>query len=281
MKKQILIPTDFSDNAYNATEYAFQLFENQECDFYIIHSYYLAGFSKKNMLIPEPDKEQYEKVKESSARNIENLEAKIKAKYNNPKHDIVFISAFGNLLEVLKENVEKYSIDLVIMGTRGKSEESDIAYGRNSVVVMEKIRSCPVMAIPANVLITEPKEIVFAASYKWEYREKEMRVFVDFCKEINASVKVLHVGKDENLSEKQKINKRRLEEFLAPLNFSFHWNEKEEVREALLKFIETKNSDMIVFVNRKHWFFGGVFSNPLVKNLGIHSTVPILALHDA
>ena len=184
-------------------------------------------------------------------------------------------------MEVLKENVEKYSIDLVIMGTRGKSEESDIAYGRNSVVVMEKIRSCPVMAIPANVLITEPKEIVFAASYKWEYREKEMRVFVDFCKEINASVKVLHVGKDENLSEKQKINKRRLEEFLAPLNFSFHWNEKEEVREALLKFIETKNSDMIVFVNRKHWFFGGVFSNPLVKNLGIHSTVPILALHDA
>ncbi len=281
MKKQILIPTDFSGNAFNATEYAFQLFENQECDFYVIHSYYLPGYSKKNMLIPEPDQEQYEKVKESSGKNIELLEAKLRARYNNPNHNIIFISEFGNLLDVLQENVEKHSIDLVIMGTRGRTEGSDIAYGRNSVVVMEKIRSCPVMAIPANVPIKSPKEIVFAASYKWQYREKEMKVFVDFCKEVNASVKVLHVGKEENLSEKQQSNKRKLEEFLSPLEYSFHWNEKEEVREALLKFIETRNSDMIVFVNRKHWFFGGVFSNPLVKNLGIHSTVPILALHDA
>lgn len=280
MKKQILIPTDFSGNAYNATEYAFQLFENEACDFYIIHSFYLAGYSKDNMLIPVPDKEQYNKVKESSANNIELLETKLRAKYNNPLHNLVFISEFGNLLDVLKTKIEKFTIDLVIMGTRGKTETSDIAYGRNSVVVMEKIRSCPVMAVPANVFIQEPKEIVFAASYKWEYRPKEMRIFIDLCKQVNASVKVLHVGKEKDLSEKQQKNKKKLEEFLSPLEYSFHWNEKEEVRDALLKFIETRKSDMIVFVNKKHWFFGGIFSNPLVKNLGIHSTVPILALHD-
>lgn len=280
MNKQILIPTDFSGNAYNAAEYAFHLFENEACDFYIIHSYYSPGYSKTNMLIPEPDKEQYEKVKESSAKNIELLETKLRAKYNNPHHTLIFISEFGNLLEVLKDTIEKFSIDLVIMGTRGKTETSDIAYGRNSVVVMEKIRSCPVMAVPANVIIKEPKEIVFAASYKWEYRDKEMKIFVELCKQVNASVKVLHVGKEKDLSDKQQTNKKKLEEFLSPLEYSFHWNEKEEVRDALLKFIETRNSDMIVFVNRKHWFFGGVFSNPLVKNLGIHSTVPILALHD-
>lgn len=281
MNKQILIPTDFSGNAYNAAEYAFQLFENEACDFYIIHSYYSPGYSKNNMLIPEPDKEQYEKVKDSSAKNIELLETKLRAKYNNPNHKLIFISEFGNLLEVLKDTIEKFSIDLVIMGTRGKTETSDIAYGRNSVVVMEKIRSCPVMAVPANVIIKEPKEIVFAASYKWEYRDKEMKIFVALCKQVNASVKVLHVGKEKDLSDKQQKNKKKLEEFLSSLEYSFHWNEKEEVRDALLKFIETRNSDMIVFVNRKHWFFGGVFSNPLVKNLGIHSKVPILALHDA
>lgn len=281
MKKQILIPTDFSGNAFNAIEYAFELYKDDVCDFYIVHSYYLVGYSKNNMLIPEPDKEQYEIVKEKAAKNIQLLENKVRAGYNNPHHNIIFISEFGSLLEVIQGEIEKHAIDLVIMGTRGKTESSDIAYGRNSVVVMEKIRSCPVMSVPANVLIKQPKEIVFAASYKWEYRPKEMQAFVALCLQINASVRVLHVGNEKDLSGKQKENKTKLEEFLSPLDFSFHWNEKEEVREALLKFIDTRNSDMIVFVNRKHWFFGGVFSNPLVKNLGVHSTVPILALHDA
>jgi hypothetical protein len=37
---------------------------------------------------------------------------------------------------------------------------------------------------------------------------------------------------------------------------------------------------MIAFMNKKHHFFGSIFSNSMVKDLGDTANVPLLALHD-
>ncbi|MBK5210563.1 MAG: universal stress protein, partial [Flavobacteriaceae bacterium] len=36
---KILLPTDFSENAYNAIKYAVELFENEESNFYLLNTY--------------------------------------------------------------------------------------------------------------------------------------------------------------------------------------------------------------------------------------------------
>ncbi|WP_254788362.1 universal stress protein [Cellulophaga baltica] len=43
--KRILIPTDFSHNANNAINYAIELYKRESCEFFILHSYYLTGYS--------------------------------------------------------------------------------------------------------------------------------------------------------------------------------------------------------------------------------------------
>jgi hypothetical protein len=35
--KNILLPTDFSENSWNAISYAIQFFEDIKCNFYLIH----------------------------------------------------------------------------------------------------------------------------------------------------------------------------------------------------------------------------------------------------
>jgi len=37
--KKIILPTDFSENAYNAIKYAVQLFKDVESTFYLLHTY--------------------------------------------------------------------------------------------------------------------------------------------------------------------------------------------------------------------------------------------------
>jgi hypothetical protein len=37
-KTNILLPTDFSDNAWSAIVYAFKLYEEEDCAFYFLHS---------------------------------------------------------------------------------------------------------------------------------------------------------------------------------------------------------------------------------------------------
>jgi hypothetical protein len=62
MKKKILLPTDFSKNAYNAINYAIELYKEESCEFFILHSYYLPGYEKSNLLSPEPtDKSSFER----------------------------------------------------------------------------------------------------------------------------------------------------------------------------------------------------------------------------
>ena len=37
MRKKILLPTDFSKNAWNAILYALELYKNETCEFYIVN----------------------------------------------------------------------------------------------------------------------------------------------------------------------------------------------------------------------------------------------------
>ena len=37
--KKILLPTDFSENALNAIDYALQLFKDEKCAFFILNAY--------------------------------------------------------------------------------------------------------------------------------------------------------------------------------------------------------------------------------------------------
>jgi hypothetical protein len=48
--KRILLPTYFSENAYNAIFYAVQLNKDIKCKFYILHTYTPASISAGSMV---------------------------------------------------------------------------------------------------------------------------------------------------------------------------------------------------------------------------------------
>lgn len=279
--KKILIPTDFSRNAYNALKYAFELFKNEACEFHIIHTYYLAGYSTENLLIPEPDDAEYEKVRDNAEKNMEILKAKLNSATTNPKHSLFYYNELGPLIDILKNKIKKENITLIVMGTRGETEGEDFAYGRNSVIVMEKVRDCPVLAVPQNIAFTGLKEIVFTSSFKHPYNMDELHILVNIAKSAKTHIKIVHVGEENDLTDKQLHNIKILENHFHEVQYSFQYLKNVKIPDGLFRYVDEHNSSMIAFVNKKHWFFGSVFSNPLVKKLGIHSEVPLLALHDS
>lgn len=281
MQKQILIPTDYSKNAFNAIVYAFELFENEDCTFHIFHSYFLARSAQGNLMFPEPQQFEYDTVARGSEESLARLKTKVGLLTDNPRHSVHFDHKFGTLIELIEEKIKKEGIELIVMGTRGITDDRKVAYGRNSINVMENIRECAVLAIPGNVSYKTVNEIVFPSNFKSQFNNREMEIFVKIAKQENTPIRILHIGNEEDLSERQKDNRNQLENYFNELEYTYHWLEKVGVKEGVLSFVDQRKSGMIGFINRKHWFFGSVFSNPLVKSLGIHSKVPILALHDS
>ena len=280
MKKRILIPTDFSRNAYNAIKYAMELYNREYCDFFILNSYFLSGYSKENLLSPQPTDKALNVVKEKSEKNLERLKVQMSYYEQNEKHSFNFISEFGSFFDVMKKVVEREDIELVVMGTQGETDNKTVILGSNAVNAMEKIRNCPVMAIPSTVLFKEPNEIVFPTSFRTHYKQRELATLVEISRLLNAPIRILHIQKDRALSKAQLENKVLLETILDPASFTHHRLYNVDLKDGVSCFVQSRQSEMIAIVNKKHNFFGSIFSNPMVKELGNHTNVPLLAMHD-
>lgn len=281
MYKRILLPTDFSENAWNAIRYALDLYKDQNCDFYFLNAYQVNGYTIDTFMVPEPSERAYKTAQLESRRGFEKLLETLKLHSNNPKHLYHTISTFNTLLEALKSTIAKHDIDMVIMGTQGMTGADSVLFGTNTVDAMEKISECPVMAIPQNARFRTPKEIVFPTDYKTNFKRKELNYLLEIALYHKAAIRVLHIEKEFKLSRDQKNNKELLQSILEGTEHSFHSLKDLKVRSGISAFIKSRDSDMIAFINRRHKFFGNILAKPLVKAMGYHSKIPVLTLNDA
>lgn len=281
MDKRILLPTDFSKNALNAVRYALDLYADQKCDFYFLNVYQVDGYNIDNgMMVPEPGERVFESAKAKSEKKFEKLMEMLKLHPENPKHKYHTISTFNSLFEAVEDTIAKKDIDIIIMGTKGNTGSRTVIFGTNTINIMEEVTECPVLAIPMDVSFSPPKEIVFPTDYKTSFKRRELNYLMEIAEMHSTAICILHIKKEGKLTRAQQENKKLLESILKDTDHSFHTLENLKVQAGINAFIESRGSDMVAFLNKKHGFFGSVFSKPLVKELGYHSHIPILELND-
>lgn len=280
MKKKILLPTDFSKNAWNALRYSSELYKNEEVDFYLLNSYMVQNYSIDNLMIPEPGEKYFEDAKSKSELGLQKLLQQVEI-LNVPSNHTYFTKAvYGLPLNAVKNFVEDKDIDLVIASNKGETDAVDVVIGSNSFDFMEKVRNCPVFMIPEGSTFKEPNEIVFPTSFKTHYKRRELTHLYEIARITNAPVRILHVSKEEELSEEQIEKKALLEECFDGLNYTFHFLENTKVQTGLNLFTQSRKSEMISFINRKHGFFESLFTKTMAEDLVYNAKVPVLALHD-
>jgi nucleotide-binding universal stress UspA family protein len=265
MKKRILIPTDFSKNAWNAITYAADLYRRETVEFYLLHAYRKSRSSI---------------AQEQADKGLQKTLAHLEIRRVHPQHTYHVMALDSLPLDAIKQIVELKDIDLVVMGTKGETDDINVFYGSNTLDAMERVRNCPVFAIPGGIIYQDPNEIVFPTSYKTHYKKRELKYLFEISRITNAPIRILHIQSEKKLSALKQNNKELLEECLDGAEYSFHWLEDVSVQEGLFNFVSQRNSGMIAFINKKHQLFGSIFSNPLVKQLSMYTKVPVLALHD-
>lgn len=279
MNKRILIPTDFSRNALNALRYTVDLYAKLNCDIYFLHVLNFKEYTNNSLTIPEVGSAVYEQAKADSEKNFVKLLDSLVLHFDNPKHNYFTRISHSYLSEAIDKMVAEKDIQLIAMGTKGATGSKGVLIGSNTVMAMEKIRECPVLAIPEEISFTPPREIVFPTDYKDAFKSSELNYLVEIGKMHNTSVAILHLDKKKELTDTQINNKKLLHVILGELEHEFYTITEKHLGKGIQTFVESRNSNMIAFINRKHLFFGSVFSKPLVKEIGYDATVPILALH--
>lgn len=282
MKKNILIPTDFSKNAWNALNYATNLFKDDECNFFLLNAFQLYHFTTDSIITPEPGERSFEEAKTISEKGLEDLLDGLQSLSDNSKHTFEMISDYNSVLGAVKKIIKNKNINLVVMGTKGEGNPMNVLYGSNAVTVIENVKKCPILIIPEISKITEvtKAEIVFATNFKYFYKRRELATLVDIASRFNAPIRILYINGERKLTNEQEVNKELLGEFFEGIDHSFHTLTNISVALGIHAFMESRSSTILALYNRQHGFVSALFTNSLVKELSESPQFPILALQE-
>src|SRR5690606_41436610 len=114
--KNILLPTDFSQNAWNAIDYALKLFKDDECLFYLLHSYSppLVQPTTAGVTTTTTTEILLETARKASEDGLNDVLKKITQTNKNEKHRYKMLSEYDFYVGAVKTIEENYNIDLII-----------------------------------------------------------------------------------------------------------------------------------------------------------------------
>ncbi len=275
--KRILLPTDFSDNAYNAIRYAMQFFKDDHVTFYLLNTFTPVSYNV-GYLVETPMPYGLEDVAlMNSKREIEATEEKIKKEFNNPKHDFVRLSAFNTLIGEIQEVIEKYNIDLLIMGTKGATGAKEVFIGTHTMYTMKKVK-CPVMAIPSGFEYEEPKDILFPTDYNLSTDNIYLSLIKEICNKHVCRLNVLNAYYGVPLNNDQREVKDFLDEYFKDNAHIFHIAEGVDVLEAVEDFQKKYKINLLIMIHNKHSFFENLLFKPVINQIAYHTNIPFLVI---
>jgi nucleotide-binding universal stress UspA family protein len=273
MKKNILLPTDFSDNAWCAAVYALKLYEREECNFYFLHSTKMKASAMSNLsnkllkIMADQAKEELLELK--------NMATTANANANHQFDIILSVDAMDDAIE---RAVNKHNIDLIVMGTKGATGAKEIFLGSNTVKIIKQIKSCPILLIPHEYDFEEPKQIAFPTDFNRFYGE-ELLPLKRLADLYNSKIRVVHINEEDNLSHIQDYNLAMLKTYLENYPHTFHWMpDYTKKANAIIDFIEELNINILVMINYKHSFIESIINEPVIKKIGFHAPVPFFVI---
>ena len=275
--KRVLLPTDFSENSFNAACYALALFQNETCVFYLMNTYtppiyrvdYALGSPGQLGL---PDDFQH-----FAMNNLKWFETELKKRFNNPRHSIVLHSAFNTLDDEIKRVANNEEIDIIVMGTHGATGAKELFFGSNTLHAIKKT-VVPILAIPSKHKFKAPKNLLFPTDLEIGYCKVPLQILVGLSQLWQSTVHILHVTAPEGLNDVQRENKKTLEELISAPEVVYHDYPDQELLNAINGFYDTYPVEILAMVQNKHTFLERLFIEPIIKNIGLHSQIPFLVL---
>lgn len=275
----ILIPTDFSNDAYNALYFASKLFKSKESKFVLLNVY-----SESTPLISRSigngnQKGLLEQLKDESNEELKHTFHKINLDHKCPYHKYDFISRKMGLVEAITQAIENHDIDLVVMGNKGVSSKMSVFLGSSTTKVMASIKQCPILAIPMDAEFKVPYEIAFATNYKRHYDAQILNPLCNMAKLCGAAIRVVHINEEEHLSRIQEGNLKTLRAYLDPMENSVHWMPNFTSKtKAIQVFLDELGIGMLAMVNFEHSFLENLLHEPIIKKMAFNINVPFLVI---
>jgi nucleotide-binding universal stress UspA family protein len=274
MKRKILLPTDFSDNAWSAVVYALKLYKNESCTFYFLNSAIIKVSAMSNL-----SNKLLEVMKKDALSELQDLKKLAEATNANANHSFEIILSTLDLTTAIRKTVNELEIELVVMGTKGATGAKEFFFGSNTVNVIQGKMACPVLMVPEEFDFIELNQIAFPTDFSRSFSKKELKPLKQVAELYNSKIRIVHINEEEILSDFQESNLEQLKSSLEDYETTFHWMPDYAKKAITINdFIEELDINLLVMLSYKHSLIEKLIKEPVIKKIGLKPTIPFLVI---
>ncbi len=271
----ILVLTDFSEVSNYGFSTAIYFAVNTQTKIHILHNMETNEFIEINL-----GKENNYKIGNICDHQLDLILNEWNRIADEQKISFYYRATGGKLIENIKNIIQQYNIDLIIMGATGKGKKWQNEWGSTTEKVIKNL-NIPVLIVKDYDDKFQLKTIVFASSF--DAREKEtFRKFLQLMPiEKEATIHLLTINTESYFTQPSLLAKEAMndyKEIARPIHTKTHFFRDYNINSGIRHFNEKIKPDLVVMSNKvkkpiKHILVG----NEAVK-LANRSTFPVLIM---
>lgn len=272
--EKILVPTDFSEEAENALKVAAQLAKKYDAEIFLMNMLEFPADTYKSAVNPN----EIEQLPESlffmkmARKRFDKLLNQDFLKGVKITQTVEFRKAFDGIID----GVNKYNIDLIVMGSAGASGISEIFIGSNTEKVVRHSK-IPVLVIKEAVENFKVNNFVFATDLE-DKRKQAFWKALKLANEIDAKLHVVYVNTLSRFNTTNEIEKK-IESFTAdaPLqNFTTHIYNAHSIEEGILKYAKKVDADLMGIATSGRKGLAHLLNGSISQELVNHAKKPVI-----
>ena len=259
--KNVLFATDLSDAASAAIPYAKEIAKRYGAQLFVLHV-------RPPVVNPMTPPQTWANTEEVARNEDERHRKELKAQFAETDADILVQE--GDVQSVLTSTIDKKKIDLVVIGTRGRSGIKKFFLGSVAEEIFRQV-SCPVLTVGPHVSSAfapddRPRKILYATDFSAE-SQLAASYAVSFAQEFQASLTLTHAvaspaaGELVNAAQLENYYRDQLRGLVPPE--AEPWCKVEyvvkqgEAADGILAVANERNVDLIVLGVRPETGFPG------------------------
>lgn len=279
---RVLLPTDFSENAWHAINYATFLFENTPCTYYVMHAHQVSPSGLISTINKEHDTRLHEITQDEALLKLHKTVDHLKKINKVSEHFFEAVLESDSLLNAVGRNVVDKDVDFICMGTQGASGIKEIFLGSNTVNLIKNINFCPLLAVPQSYRFERPAEIVFATDYRHLYQKNELVPLIEIAVLWKATIRIVHMRDEDVLDKEQQQLQKLLGRILKKVPYSIEEMEYHPtIAYRINEWVDRNKVQIIAMINSSHGFFRRLLREPVIKKIAFKTHVPFLVLPEA
>lgn len=274
--KNILLLTDFSDNARNAIDYALEFFQKWECKFYILHVQKSSEYISDDLMTAESGSMVYKAVLEKATNKLTRLIASLQENYKGSNCEFQPLVDYDDFIAAITQVVSKNEIDLICMGSNGATGAKEVLFGSNTLQVIRNINQS-LLVVPEGYKFTGINSVLFSIHKEQEFQPKELYVLKDILNKYNANLNVLQVL-EENNDEKEMTLNAFVQQHFKGISTAAKTVVGLPFPDAISAFEQLEKVDLHALVMEKERILDRIIFGSENKAISEESLIPLLIL---